>query len=59
LKKTWEVVPENVKKNFEKLHEEMKSELKSDHESSSVPYLGTFLHDLMMLGKTLFIFTKC
>ncbi|CBY30958.1 unnamed protein product [Oikopleura dioica] len=49
LKKTWEVVPENVKKNFEKLHEEMKSELKSDHESSSVPYLGTFLHDLMML----------
>ena len=27
----------------------MKSECKSDHESSSVPYLGTFLHDLMML----------
>ena len=27
----------------------MKSGNKSDHESSSVPYLGTFLHDLMML----------
>jgi hypothetical protein len=27
----------------------MKSECKSDHESSSVPYLGSFLHDLMML----------